>query len=78
MRQEISGKGGGHRAFFWTSLKYVLTRSKKEYTTMIKNILSAFVVCMVFSLFLYPHHQAHSQGWSDFTIRSLPDSSLKR
>ncbi len=43
---------------------------------MIKNILIAFVVCMVFSLFLYPHHQAHSQGWSDFTIRSLPDSSF--
>ena len=43
---------------------------------MIKNTLIAFVVCIFFSLFLFPYHQAHSQGWSDFTIRTLPDSSF--
>lgn len=43
---------------------------------MSKNILIAFLICMFFSLFLDPYHQAHSQGWSDFTVRSLPDTSF--
>ena len=52
-----------------------MVRNKCE-MAMIKNILIPFVVCMFFLLFLYPYHKAHSQGWSDFTIRSLPDTSF--
>ncbi len=43
---------------------------------MIKNILSALIVCVFFLLFFHSHYHAHAQGWSDFTIRSLPDSSF--
>jgi len=43
---------------------------------MNRKMLKIFAVCMFFSLFLCSYDQAHSQGWSDFNIRSLPDSSF--
>ena len=42
---------------------------------MVKNIVMVLIVCMLFFVFPCPY-QAHSQGWSDSRIRSLPDSSF--
>lgn len=42
---------------------------------MTKMILKVFVICILFSMFFKPD-QACSLGWSDFAVRSLPDSSF--
>lgn len=43
-----------------------------------KQWKKAFTLCLVIGLVtaLVLPHQVYSQGWSDFTIRSLPDSSF--
>ncbi|MBE9551745.1 MAG: helix-hairpin-helix domain-containing protein [Proteobacteria bacterium] len=42
---------------------------------MTKYVIKVSVACMFLLIFFDPH-QAYSQEWSDFTLRSLPDTSF--
>jgi len=57
-----------------TEILFRTVHSRED--TMNMKMLKVFVVCMFFPLCLCSYNQAHSQGWSDFTIRALPDSSF--
>jgi competence ComEA-like helix-hairpin-helix protein len=42
---------------------------------MIKNIGKEYIVCLLFSIFVFPYC-AYSQGWPITKVQSLPDSSF--